>query len=131
VGDVSVRPTRSVGYRLNPFCFIVALPCRPIGLNIYGFDDVTAGSIGAVFLDWIITAYCFVRTEDARDLRPRQPRQILQSPDMMMTVDGWNALQLRFLCFSLRMKRSVEFQLVFGVGNPAMASITAATAAVS
>ena len=96
IGDIGVGPTRGIGYRLNPLRLVVTFPCRPVCLNIDGFDDVAAGSVGPEFLDRIITTDCFVRAENARNWRSRQPRQIPQPPDMMMTVDGGNGLQLRF-----------------------------------
>src|SRR6266851_9686308 len=102
VSDIGVRPTRVIRYRLNPPRFLVTFPCRPIRLNVYRFDDIAARGIGAKFLDCIVAANCFVSPEDARDLGSRQPRQILEPPDMMMTVYGGNILQLCFLEFCSR-----------------------------
>ena len=96
ISDIGVRPTRGIGYRLNPLRLVVTFPCRPVCLNIDGFDDVAAGSVGPEFLDWIVTTDCFVGAENSWNWWSRQPRQIPQPPDMMMTVDGGNSLQLRF-----------------------------------
>src|ERR1700675_3032582 len=90
--DVGVRPAGCIGYRLNPFCFVVTLPCRPVCLNIYRLYYIAAGRIGTEFVDRIIAADGFVRSEDARGLRSREPGQSIQTPEVMMGIDSRDGL---------------------------------------
>ena len=90
MGDIGVRPAGRVGDRLHPLRLVVALARRPVGLDVDRLDDVAAGDVAAVFLDRIVAADRLVRPEDARHLRPRQPRQVVEPPDVMMGVDGRN-----------------------------------------
>jgi len=77
----------------EPICLFIALPAEPIDLYVDGFDDVVAVDIRAIFLDRIVSANHFTMPEDARHLRPRQPGQILEAPDVMMRVYGGDGFQ--------------------------------------
>ena len=68
--DIGVRPAGLIGNRLHPLCLVIALPCRPVGLDVDRFDDVAAGDIAAVFGDRIVAADRLIRTENSRHLRP-------------------------------------------------------------
>ena len=72
---------------------------RPVGLHVHGLPKAVRRDVGDVLLGRVVAVLQrLVRTEDARDHRAGQPRQLLVRPDVVVGVDV--AAHSRFTCSS-------------------------------
>ena len=102
IADNGLRKAGFVGSALHIGDFILEAILRPIALYVDRLRNAGAGEIGEIFVDQIVAADRFVRSEDARLHRSVEPRQIAAAPDVVVRVDN-----VGHAAFSLAMSRTL------------------------
>ncbi len=87
IGDQRVGQTGLLAHRGDPAGF-VERPCRcPVGLHVDGRDNIQRGAVRLVLFNQIIPPHRLIWPEDPRFWRCRQPRHVVSTPDVVVSVD--------------------------------------------